>query len=105
MKILKPSRASQQGRSSSTARTGTAYEPPTLRISGEYRRKSQPPVLDSTNVGPLCWDTKSMVSEEKILNEARHNMKTLKSSNPIGGASAFAWRNSSKTITTSARAD
>jgi len=41
MKVLKPSKVSQSGRSTSAARTGATYEPPVSRVSGESRRKSQ----------------------------------------------------------------
>jgi hypothetical protein len=103
MKVLKPSKTSQRGRSSSAARTGASYEPPVQHISGEFRRKSQAGPSDSN--GPLRWEAKRTVSDEKTTNGSRLVTNISKSSNPIGGASAFAWMNPGKVITTSARAD
>jgi hypothetical protein len=103
MKVLKPSKTSQRGRSSSAARTGASYEPPIQRISGESRRKSQTGAPDSN--GPLRWEAKRTVSDEKTMKDPRPVSNISRSSNPIGGASAFAWMNPGKAITTSARAD
>lgn len=103
MKVLKPSKPSQRGRSSSAARTGASYEPPIQRISGEFRRKSQAGASDSN--GPLRWEVKRTVSDEKTTKDSRPATNISRSSNPIGGASAFAWMNPGKVITTSARAD
>jgi len=103
MKVLKPSKSSQRGRSSSVARTGASYELPIHRVSGDSRRKSQAGAAD-TNV-PLRWDVKRTVSEEKTMSDPRMIANISRSSNPVGGASAFAWMNPGKVITTSATAD
>jgi hypothetical protein len=103
MKVLKPSKTSQRGRSSSAARTGASYEPPFQRVSGETRRKSQAGASDS-NV-PLRWEVKRTASDEKTIKDPRPIPNISRLSNPIGGASAFAWMNSGKAITTSVRAD
>lgn len=103
MKVLKPSKSSQNGRSSSAARTGASYEPPTQRASGESRRKSQ--VAMSENSAPLRWEPKRTVSDEKPAKDLLPLVNASKSSNPIGGASAFAWMNLGKPITTSTRTD
>lgn len=103
MKVLKPSKPSQRGRSSSAARTGASYEPPIQRISGEFKRKSQAGTSDSN--GPLRWEAKRTVSDEKPTKGPRPITSISRSSNPIGGASAFAWMNPGKAITTSARAE
>jgi len=105
MKVLKPSKAisstaSVPSRSSSAARTGAAYEPaPPSRASGETRRKSQSQPGGVEN-GPLRWEPKRVDSEEQ---KAPRTIATIpRSSNPIGGASAFAWMNSSKPKATTA---
>ncbi len=103
MKVLKPSKTSQRGRSSSAARTGTSYEPPIQRISGEFRRKSQAGASDSS--APLRREAKRRDSDEKATKDSRPVTQISRPSNPIGGASAFAWMNPGKTIITSARAD
>lgn len=95
MKVLKPSKstssATATSRSSSSARTGASYEPAPSRSSGESRRKSQ--VGGAENL-PMRWDSKRVSSEDQ---KAPRSAATLsKTSNPIGGASAFAWMNPSK---------
>jgi hypothetical protein len=105
MKVLKPSKPSQRGRSSSTARTGAAYEPPAQRVSGEHRRKSQNTVADYGSSGSIRWESKRTVSGEKAAKDLRPITGASKSSNPIGGASAFAWMNPSKTVATSSKTD
>ncbi|KAE8446790.1 hypothetical protein EG329_011567 [Mollisiaceae sp. DMI_Dod_QoI] len=99
MKVLKPSKPlssapSAPSRSTSAARTGTAYEPPPPpRASGE-RRKSQVENM------PLRWEPKRGSMEEQkgsSSTSVSKNIATIpRSSNPVGGASAFAWMNSNK---------
>ena len=95
MKVLKPSKSisstTAPSRSSSGARTGAAYEAPApSRSSGESRGKSQ---VGQENV-PLRWESKRMNSEDQKGNLTVANLP--RTSNPIGGASAFAWMNPSK---------
>ncbi|KUJ19104.1 uncharacterized protein LY89DRAFT_580987 [Mollisia scopiformis] len=100
MKVLKPSKPissapSAPSRSTSAARTGSTYEPPPPpRASGETRRKSQ-----VENV-PLRWEPKRGSMEEQKTSSSSLVSKTIatipRSSNPVGGASAFAWMNSNK---------
>ncbi|KIN07425.1 hypothetical protein OIDMADRAFT_186023 [Oidiodendron maius Zn] len=95
MKVLKPSKSNSSvtatSRSSSSARTGASYEPAPPRTSGEARRKSQ--AGGNENIS-MRWDTKRVSSED---HKAPKVAATLsKTSNPVGGASAFAWMNSSK---------
>ena len=95
MKVLKPSKsissATAPSRSASGARTGAAYEPPApSRSSGETRRKSQ---VGVENV-PLRWEAKRTNSDDQKGIRAVANLP--RTSNPVGGASAFAWMNPSK---------
>ena len=95
MKVLKPSKSSNTAtatsRSSSSARTGPTYEPAPSRMSGESRRKSQ---TSGTENIPLRWDPKRNSSED---HKGPRSAATLsQTSNPIGGASAFAWMNPGK---------
>lgn len=104
MKVLKPSSISKpisngptpSNRSmSTTTRTGTSYEPPLpSRVSGETKRRSQ-----TENV-PLRWETQRKGSEDQKIPKMIATVP--RSSNPIGGASAFAWMNSGKPKGTSA---
>ncbi|KAI1143887.1 hypothetical protein F5Y05DRAFT_407285 [Hypoxylon sp. FL0543] len=101
MKVLKPMKSTA---SSSSARTGASYEPaPLPRNSSEPRRKSQVGA-DSVSSGStgLRWESKRKVtatSEPKqsmTTRESRSASGTPRTSaNPIGGASAFSWMNSS----------
>lgn len=89
MKVLKPSKSI---RSTSGARTGSSYEP-VPRTSGESRRKNQVATTDSHGQ-PLKWESKRTLSEDiKVPKDIRG---LPRSSNPIGGASAFAWMNPNK---------
>ena len=97
MKVLKPSSKpaatapTVPSRSTSAARTNTTYDPPATRPSGEFRQKSQ---ASGTENVPLRWDAKRTTSEE---HKATRNIATVpRSSNPVGGASAFAWMNPGK---------
>ena len=97
MKVLKPSSKPAAtapaipSRSTSAARINTTYDPPATRPSGELRRKSQ---ASGTENVPLRWEAKRTTSEE---HKATRNIATVpRSSNPIGGASAFAWMNPGK---------
>ncbi|TDZ24385.1 hypothetical protein Cob_v002819 [Colletotrichum orbiculare MAFF 240422] len=99
MKVLKPLKPG----SSSSARTGAAYEPaPAPRASGEHRRKSQANVAaeSAPTTGTIRWEPKRAVSataESKTTQtqrEAKNAAPPLpRSANPIGGASAFSWMN------------
>jgi hypothetical protein len=94
MKVLKSSKsitASVPSRSSSSARVGTAYEPAPSRPSGELRRKSQ---VGGTENVPLRWESKKTTGDEQKVPKAIATVP--RSSNPIGGASAFAWMNTGK---------
>lgn len=104
MKVLKPSKVTQNTRSTSGARTGLANEAPTQRISGDSRRKSQGGASDS-HTGSR-WESKRDILDEKVPpKEIRPNSNAARSSNPVGGASAFAWMNQGKPIGTQARVD
>ncbi|KAE9367776.1 hypothetical protein N431DRAFT_348227 [Stipitochalara longipes BDJ] len=107
MKVLKPSKTSSSSstapvtsRSSSAARTGAAYEPTPARSSGETRRKSQSQLSGVENA-PLRWESKRVGSDEQ---KTPRTIATIprSSNNPVGGASAFAWMNSSKPKATTA---
>ena len=107
MKVLKPSKAissstttTDKSRSSSAARTGASYEPAPARSSGETRRKSQSQAGGVENA-PLRWEAKRVSSDEQ---KAPRTISTIprSSNNPVGGASAFAWMNSSKPKATTA---
>jgi hypothetical protein len=106
MKVLKPSKAISSStatvtsRSSSAARTGATYEPAPSRSSGETRRKSQSQP-SGVEIVPLRWESKKVSSDEQ---KAPRTIATIprSSNNPVGGASAFAWMNSSKPKATTA---
>jgi hypothetical protein len=107
MKVLKPSKAissstttTDKSRSSSAARTGASYELAPARSSGETRRKSQSQAGGVENV-LLRWESKRVSSDEQ---KAPRTISTIprSSNNPVGGASAFAWMNSSKPKATTA---
>ncbi|KAI1376677.1 hypothetical protein F4677DRAFT_70298 [Hypoxylon crocopeplum] len=95
MKVLKPMKST----SSSSARTGAAYEPaPPPRSNGEPRRKSQ--AADSaSSTGSIRWESKRtpVTSETKTAGATRETRSASgtprTSTNPVGGASAFAWMN------------
>ncbi|KAK1980674.1 hypothetical protein LZ30DRAFT_689772 [Colletotrichum cereale] len=99
MKVLKPLKSG----SSSSARTGAAYEPPPApRTSGEHRRKSQASVVaESTPPATVRWEPKRSVSSVSSTTEPKAQRETKnaggpplpRSVNPIGGASAFSWMN------------
>lgn len=94
MKVLKPSKsisaANATRRSSSSARTSVTYEPAPSRVSGEIRRKSHG--VGNENP-PMRRDSKNGSDDQK----AAKSIATLsRSSNPVGGASAFAWMNPGK---------
>jgi hypothetical protein len=106
MKVLKPSKGissstiTDKNRSSSAARTGAVYEPAPARSSGETRRKShsQPGGVENA---PLRWDSKIVSSDEQKIPRTIATIPRS-SNNPVGGASAFAWMNSSKPKATTA---
>lgn len=104
LKASKPSSAASNRSASSAAHTGSAYEPALSRPSGESRRKSQGGPSDG--MGALRWESKrSAVEETKTPKELRTISNVARSSNPIGGASAFAWMNPERSITTHTTAD
>ncbi len=103
MKILKPHKST-----SSSARTGSSYEPPPPLKSGiEGRRKSQASASgDQGPHGSSRWDAKRNVSssaaegtssgqsskgDPREAREARNAPALPRTSNPVGGASAFSW--------------
>jgi len=104
MKVLKPSKSISSAttvtiRSSSAARTGAAYEPAPSQTSGEFRRKSQV----SENL-PMRWEPKKTGGSEE--QKGPRAIATIpRSSNPVGGASAFAWMNSAGKPKASATAE
>lgn len=150
MKVLKP----KAGNGSTSARTGSSYEPPPPpRSSGEHRRKSQGPSGTAvsgieggsgggggnsainggggggggatgggtTPSNVIRWESKRSISSSNAAAhnaghgkenkgqqglaalELRNNTSSApRTSNPVGGASAFAWMKSSKTKTPSA---
>lgn len=86
MKVLKPG-STIRNVSSTSIRSGTSYDAPmSSRASGEMRRKSE-------NV-PLRWEGQRRVSEDQ--KQPKIVATVPRSSNPIGGASAFSWMNSGK---------
>ncbi|CAL3971003.1 hypothetical protein PZA11_007374 [Diplocarpon coronariae] len=97
MKVLKPSKpvaaaAALPSRPTSVVRTGPNYEPlPPARVSGELGRRT--PAVGAENV-PLRWEARRTTSEEQ--KSARAIAPVARSSNPVGGASAFAWMNPNK---------
>ncbi|CAD6444932.1 00e710f2-5e23-469f-9950-15a5ff650ff5 [Sclerotinia trifoliorum] len=97
MKVLKPSKSISSpstlasNRSSSGARTGAAYEPAPLRSMADLKRKDQP---NGTDKQQLRWEPKRVSSEEQ--KSVKVITTIPRSSNPVGGASAFAWMNPGK---------
>ena len=98
MKVLKPSSKSMTtaaaavtNRSSSAARASAAYEPAPLRSSGESRRISQAGGVENV---PLRWESKKATSDDQKVPKTIATIP--RSSNPVGGASAFAWMNNGK---------
>ncbi|KAG9243336.1 hypothetical protein BJ878DRAFT_423822 [Calycina marina] len=100
MKVLRPSSKSTAAppaptRSSSAARTGPAYEPAPVRLA-EVRRKSN----IAGEGAPLRWESKkSPVADEH--KDSRFITTLPRSSNPVGGASAFSWMAPTKASVTS----
>lgn len=96
MKVLKPSKSIPlsstlaASRSASGTRTGAAYEPAPSRSMADLKRKDQPNGIDKQQRG---WEPKRVVSEEQ--KNATVVPTIPRSSNPVGGASAFAWMNPS----------
>lgn len=100
MKVLKPAKSM----SSSSARTGAAYEPaPPPRSNGEPRRRSQVGIDSASNsTTGLRWESKRTVPggvETKTAPATRETRSVSgtprTSTNPIGSASAFSWMSSS----------
>lgn len=93
MKVLKPSKVLQNGRSTSGARH--VYEPPPSSPLEDdtSRRKSQSSLTDSN--ASSRWESKKSASEEKAHRDAWPVTGARRPSNPIGGASAFGWMKAS----------
>lgn len=93
MKVLKPSKGLQNGRSTSGARH--IYEPPPSSPleDDSSRRKSQASLTDSN--ASSRWESKKTASEEKAHKDAWPVTGARRPSNPIGGASAFGWMKAS----------
>ena len=93
MKVLKPSKGLQNGRSTSGARH--VYEPPPSSPleDDSSRRKSQASLTDSN--ASSRWESKKTASEEKTHKDAWPVTGARRPSNPIGGASAFGWMKAS----------
>ncbi|KAI1368409.1 hypothetical protein F5Y08DRAFT_264125 [Xylaria arbuscula] len=95
MKVLKPMKSAS---SSTSTRTGAAYEPASLpRSSGELRRKSQT-AAEGSSSSAIRWESKRTSisgTESKAMptnRETRSVSNTPRTStNPVGGASAFSW--------------
>lgn len=101
MKVLKSTKSAT---SSSSARTGTSYEPAsTPKSSVEPRRKSHVGADSFSNSSTsIRWESKRAVSSSvepkanTTTREARSASGTPRTStNPIGSASAFSWMSSS----------
>ncbi|KAK8090132.1 ubiquitin carboxyl-terminal hydrolase 19 [Apiospora hydei] len=105
MKVLKPSKSG----TSSSARTGAAYEPP--RPSSD-RRKSQP-LGEGASAGTVRWkpdradravSISGLDSKQMGATTPRENRNVSgaprTAANPVGGASAFAWMSRPKTPAT-----
>lgn len=124
MKVLK----SKSGSGSASARTVSSYEPPApSRTSGEHRRKSTGPSSSGeggTASNVIRWESKRTIStsnaatnsggfgkENKGLQglaalELRGSTSSMpRTSNPVGGASAFAWMKPNKPKTPSSAAE
>ncbi|RDW59735.1 hypothetical protein BP6252_12822 [Coleophoma cylindrospora] len=101
MKVLKPSKsvavASNSSRSSSAARTGASYEPAAPpRLSGDMRRKSYASGTENVPSQPLRWE-RGMSESKRVVSDEQKAPKIAtvpRSTNPIGGASAFSWMTS-----------
>ncbi|KAL3417335.1 ubiquitin carboxyl-terminal hydrolase 19 [Phlyctema vagabunda] len=101
MKVLKASRSitaatTNSSRSSSAARTGSAYEPAApQKISSEARRKSLVGGAGMESIAPLPqrWERGMSESKRGATDDpkAPRIAAIPRSSNPVGGASAFAW--------------
>ncbi|KAF3064053.1 hypothetical protein GL218_01564 [Daldinia childiae] len=100
MKVLKSTKSA----ASSSARTGTSYEPAsTPKSSAEPRRKSHVGADSVSNSSTsIRWESKRAVSSSvepkanTTTREARSASGTPRTStNPIGSASAFSWMSSS----------
>jgi len=103
MKVLKPSRSSTSSRSASTAQAPPGFDSVPGRSSENSTRVSQMPTNE--NAGPQASEParRSFSSEAKSPLQPVTN-KT-RSANPVGGASAFNWLNSSQQKQPSAPSD
>lgn len=106
MKVLKSSKLT------SSARTGSSYEPPlSSRTNAEAKRKSTGPSSDNEPPTPIMrWDSKDQKRTSAGSSDAKGDSRMMgaslregreprisatRSTNPIGGASAFKWMSSS----------
>jgi hypothetical protein len=102
MKVLKPLKTLSSSSGApvrSSSRTSATYEPAPSLSSGEIRRKTKP---SGTENIPLRWEAKRMLSGSEEPKVSKTTVSIPRSSNPVGGASAFAWMNSSKPKTSAA---
>ncbi|KAI3337458.1 hypothetical protein HD806DRAFT_40339 [Xylariaceae sp. AK1471] len=107
MKVFKPMKST----SSSSTRTGAAYEPaPPSRSSGELRRKSQTAAEGSAG-STIRWEPKrtSISGVESKAAPTTREVRSVSSTprtstNPVGGASAFSWMTPSSKPRTSTTA-
>lgn len=89
MKVLKPLKSA-----SSSARTGTSYEPPPSRggEAGAGTIRWDAKRVGSVSGGEKAEKTeKSEKGEKTTLGQAKERPALPRSANPVGGASAFAW--------------
>ena len=94
MKVLKPSRSSTSSRSTSTAQAPPGFDSLSGRSSENSTRVGQPPTNENAGTQSLEPSRTSFSSEAKSPLQPVTN-KT-RSANPVGGASAFNWLNSSQ---------
>ncbi|KAI1816820.1 hypothetical protein GGS20DRAFT_161538 [Poronia punctata] len=103
MKVLKPMKST----STSSSRTGAAYEPVSApRSSGELRRKSGTGVDGGTG-STVRWETKRTsigALDSKVVPMSRESRSVSSTprttNNPVGGASAFSWMTPSTKVRT-----
>jgi len=105
-----------------SARTGASYEPAPApqRSSGELRRKSQGGSENGAAGHSIRWESKRSLNssnpgggganrENKAQGLAMHDLRNVtpmpRTTNPVGGASAFAWMNPAKAKTPTATAE
>ena len=94
MKVLKPSRSGGPSRSLSAAQTPTGLDPAPSRFAENGNRNPAP------SAGNDHIDQQSAIARSSFSSDSRSPLQPLtnktRSSNPVGGASAFGWLNSSQ---------